>query len=107
MRARRFVVFLLLVGGGAAGYYFYSRPPTELVLTGVVTTNDVIVGPQITGKIQQILVAEGDAVKRDQIVATIVPDELMAESSAATHNVEGLGSQVQEARDRALQQWVR
>lgn len=98
MRARRFVVLLLLVGGGAAGYYFYSRPPTDLVLTGVVTTNDVIVGPQITGKIQQILVAEGDTVKRDQIVATIVPDELMAESSAATHNVEGLGSQVQEAQ---------
>jgi len=98
MRARRFLVLLLLVGGGAAAYYYYNRPPTALVLTGIVTTNDVIVGPQITGKIQQILVAEGDSVKRDQIVATIVPDELMAESSAATHNVEGLGSQVQEAQ---------
>jgi HlyD family secretion protein len=98
MRVRRLLVLLLLVAGGAAAYYFYNRPPTSLVLTGVVTTNDVIVSPQIAGKIQQILVAEGDTVKRDQIVATIVPDELMAESSAATHNVEGLGSQVQEAQ---------
>jgi len=90
------LVLVVLAGGGA--YTLYYRAPAALVLTGIVTTNDVIVGPQITGKIQQILVAEGDTVKRDQIIATIVPDELMAESSAATHNVDGMGSQVQEAQ---------
>ena len=39
---------LLLVIVGAAGAYWYSqRPPAELMLTGIVTTHEVVVSPQI------------------------------------------------------------
>src|SRR5271155_4689305 len=37
-----------------------------LVLTGIVTTDDVIVSPQVTGQIGQLLVNQGDSVVRDQ-----------------------------------------
>jgi multidrug resistance efflux pump len=62
-----------------------------------VTTNDVIVAPQISGQISQLLVAEGDRVKKDQLVAVITPDELKTESAYYTHSAAGVTSQVQES----------
>ncbi len=92
------ILFLIVAVAAAAGAYVYThRQPDSLVLTGIVTTNDVIVSPQIAGQIGQLLVAEGDRVKKDQLVAVIAPDELQAESAYYTHNVEGLSSQVQES----------
>src|SRR6185503_20095688 len=68
-----------------------------LVLTGIVTTNDVIVSPQIAGQIAQLHVNEGDTVKKDQLVAVIAPDELKADTAYFAQNVEGLSSQVRES----------
>jgi multidrug resistance efflux pump len=91
-----FVVVLLLLGG--AGYYVYARSrPTALTLTGIVTTNDVIVSPQIGGQLGDLLVNEGDTVHRDQVVATIRPDELQADTAYYRSNVAGLASQVRES----------
>ena len=94
--AIRFLI-LILVACGAAAYFYLYRAPAALVLTGIVTTDDVIVSPQIGGQIGQLLVKEGDGVKKDQLVAVIVPDELRAETAYYTHNVAGLSSQVQES----------
>ena len=91
------VLLVLVLAGGAAAYLYLNRPPVALVLTGIVTTNDVIVSPQIGGQIGQLLVKEGDVVKKDQLVAVMVPDELRAETAYYTHNVAGLSSQVQES----------
>lgn len=68
----------------------------------MVTTNDVVIGPQIGGRIEQVLVNEGDAVTRGQLIAVITPDELRAESAYATHNLEGLASQIQQSQAALL-----
>ena len=91
------LVLLVVVAVGAGAYFYLHRAPAALVLTGIVTTDDVIVSPQIGGQIEQLLVKEGDAVKKAQLVAVIVPDELRAETAYYTHNVAGLSSQVQES----------
>src|SRR6266852_5858825 len=98
MSRKRAVFFLVLVVLTGAGSYAYRRiAPTPLVLTGIVTTNDVIVSSQISGQIGQLLVGEGDPVKKDQLVAVIVPDELRADTAYFTQNVEGMSSQVRES----------
>ena len=94
---KRLLPFVLVAGLAAAAYYVYSRPPSALVLTGIVTTHEVVVSPQIGGKIDQLLVAEGDEVKRDQMLAVITPDELMAESAYYQQSAAGLSSQVHES----------
>ena len=87
------IVLLLLIAGGVA--YFLTRPPaTTLTLTGIVTTNDVIVSPQIAGQIEKLSVKEGDTVTRDQLLGEIAPAELAADSAYYQHNVEGFSSQV-------------
>jgi multidrug resistance efflux pump len=95
--AKRLIVLLLALGGGTGAYFYFNRAPSALVLTGIVTTHDVVVSPQIGGRIESLSVQEGDAVVRDQVIAVIAPDELRAESSYASANVEGLSSQVQQA----------
>ena len=94
---RRLLVFLVIGGAATAAYVYLNRPPTSLVLTGIVTTNDVIVSSLIQGQIEQLLVKEGDTVKKGQIVAVIKPDELRQESAYYAHSAEGLTSQVQES----------
>src|SRR5262245_31040487 len=98
MSLKRPLILLVLVGAGVAAYFYFNRPPTSLVLTGIVTTHDVVVSPQIGGKLDKLAVVEGDKVTRGQLVALIAPDELRAESAFASRNVEGLSSQVQEAQ---------
>lgn len=95
--ARRLLILVLVVGASIGAYAYFNRPPTALVLTGIVTTQDVVVSSQISGKIENVSVREGDTVTKGQLVALIVPDELRAESSYASATAQGLSSQVQEA----------
>src|SRR4029434_10970152 len=77
-RIIRPLILLLLVTGGA--YYWYrSSRPVPLVLTGIVTTNDIVVSPQIAGRIEQLSVDEGDQVKTNQMLAVLDSGELQQE----------------------------
>lgn len=96
---KKLLIFLLVVAAVAAGlFYVYGRPVTTLALTGIVTTNDVELGSQVQGEIQQLLVKEGDPVKRGQLLATIMPEELAAERAYYTHSEEGQAANVSGAR---------
>ena len=95
-RIIRPLILLLLVAG--AGYYWYrSSRPVPLVLTGIVTTNDVVISPQIAGRLTQLLVKEGDTVKANQLLAVLDPGELQQEEAFYTASAEGASSQVQES----------
>jgi len=90
-------VLLLLLAGGA-GYYFYlSSRPVPLVLTGIVTTDDVVVSPQLAGRVAKLAVREGDTVKANQILAELDPGELQQEQAFYTASAQGAGSQVQQS----------
>ena len=92
----RILVLALLALGGAA-YAYSSLQPATITLTGIVTTNDVIVSPQVAGQLGQLLVSEGDVVKKGQLLATITPDELKADTAYYAQNAAGLSSQVRES----------
>jgi multidrug resistance efflux pump len=96
-RIRRLLVFVVVLGTGAGLYAYFNRTPSTLMLTGVVTTNDVIVSPQIAGQIAQLLVKEGDQVKKDQRLAVIDAGELQADKAYYGQNAQGLSSQVRES----------
>ena len=93
---KRLIPLVLLIAAGV-GYYFYARPPTHLVLTGIVTTHDVVVAPQIGGRLVSVAVKEGDSVTKGQVIAEIDPGELAADRAYYEHSAEGIASQVQES----------
>ena len=94
---KRLVLLVILVLVGAGVYAYTRMGPAALVLTGIVTTNDVIVSPQIGGQIAELLVKEGDTVARDQLLAVLSPEELKADTAYFRQNVEGMSSQVRES----------
>ena len=97
MRKRLLPLLGFALVAGTVWYFVKRAGPSALVLTGIVTTNDVIVSPQIAGQIGELLVKEGDTVKKDQLIAVIKPDELQADTAYYRSNVAGLSSQVQES----------
>jgi len=97
MKKLRRILLPLMIVVAVAVYAYSSMRPKALTLTGIVTTNDVIVSPQVAGQIGQLLVTEGDVVKKGQLLATITPDELRADTNYYAQNAAGLSSQVHES----------
>jgi HlyD family secretion protein len=94
--AKRLILLALIAGAAYGAYYFFSLPPSSLVLTGIVTTHDVTVAPQIGGRLVSLKVKEGDSVTKGQAVAEIEPGELQADRAYYEHSAEGIASQVKE-----------
>jgi multidrug resistance efflux pump len=95
-RLIRPLILLILVAGGAYYWYLSSRP-VPLVLTGIVTTNDIVVSPQIPGRIEQLPVDEGDQVKANQTIAVLDSGELQQEHAYYAAAEAGAVSQVAES----------
>lgn len=76
-KVRLIIIALLLLGGGT--YYVLKNRAHDIVITGIVTTDDVIVSSEIQGRLQELLVREGDTVKRGQLLALIQPKEWKAD----------------------------
>jgi HlyD family secretion protein len=87
---------LLVIAAIAAGYWYANRPPTSLVLTGIVTTDPIIVSPQIMGRLDQLMVKEGDSVTKNQLIAVLSPDELRQDRAFYSFTAEGVDAQVRE-----------
>src|SRR6185312_826369 len=97
MKRQRIALVLLVVAiGSAVGSYVLRSRNTTLVLTGIVTTHEVVVSSQVAGQIGQLLVKEGDQIKAGEQVATIAPDELRADSAYYAQAAQGASSQVQQ-----------
>ena len=96
-RLLRLLPPLVIVGAAVGAWWYTSRPPTSLTLTGIVTTNHIVVSPQITGRITELKAQEGDVVKAGQLLAVLSPDELREERAFYSFSAEGAGSQVLES----------
>jgi len=98
MTGRKFATFLLVTFLIATVAYYFTTPHgTDIPLIGVVDGNEVIVSPQITGRIINLTVDEGSAVKKGDLIAELDSQELEANLAATRANVVSLGEQVNEA----------
>ena len=87
------VVFLISLGF----YVFTTRDPKDLVLIGTVDANQVIVSSKVAGRIERLLVDEGQSVKRGEVLAEIDKADLIAQRDAARATVDSLRSQVRQS----------
>jgi HlyD family secretion protein len=76
---RRPIIITFIVLGAVTLYFVTSCHPRSLVLTGIVTTDDVIVSSEIQGRLQQLSVKQGDEVKSGQLLGLIAPEEWKAD----------------------------
>ena len=81
----KFLIILAVILAIASAYYFFSTPRgNDLVLVGTVDANQIVVSPQIQGRILKLFVEEGTQVKQGDLIALLDPSELEAEERAVT-----------------------
>jgi RND family efflux transporter MFP subunit len=98
MKILRTLVLILILAAIAGGiYYAATRQPEEITLTGIVTTDEVIVSPEIQGRLQQLLVKEGDAVTNGQLLGVIQPQEQLADVAFYASSEKQVADQVSQA----------
>ncbi len=96
-RRIRILVVVLAVVAAAGIYYATTWHASSLVLTGVVTTDDVIVSAEIQGRLQQLLVNQGDTVRRGQLLGGIQPQEWKADMAFYANTERQSAAQVTQA----------
>ena len=72
--------------------------PADLVLTGVVTTNDLIVSSQVGGRVSRLMVTEGSTVAPNEVIASLEPGELQADRAFYARSAEAVAAQVEASR---------
>jgi HlyD family secretion protein len=98
MTGRKFFALLFVIFVVAAVAYYFTTPRgNDIPLIGVVDGNEVIVSPQITGRIVNLTVDEGTAVKKGELIAELDSTQLEASLAATKANVSSLEAQVNEA----------
>jgi len=95
-RALAILTLVLAAIGGGVYYARTHRAPT-LLLTGLVNTDGVIVSSEIAGRLQELLVKEGDAVKAGQLIGRIQAQEWKAEMAFFANTEQQSAAQVTQA----------
>ena len=96
---RKIPILILLVLLLAAGIYYATlRRTGGMILTGIVTTDEVIVSSQIQGRLQQLLIKEGDRVTNTELLGFIQPQEQLADVAFYARSEQQVAAQVAQAR---------
>jgi HlyD family secretion protein len=94
----RRVILLLVLAVVAAAIWWEERPrPQTLVLTGTVDGNEVVVGSKITGRIVNLAVDDGQAVKAGDLIAVLDQEELRADQGAASDAIRQASANAQQS----------
>lgn len=91
---RTFVIIGLVFVIALVFYLFTTPWGKEMPLTGIIDGNEVIVSPQIMGRIINLTVDEGFEVKKGDLIAELDPKELEASLAASKANVASLQAQL-------------
>jgi HlyD family secretion protein len=97
MKRKAPLIWLAVVFVTAGLIIVLTRTPRQIVLTGMVTTDEVIVSSEIQGRLEQLQVREGDQVTNGQLLALIQPQEWMADVAYYTNSVSQTASQIAQA----------
>jgi HlyD family secretion protein len=108
MKRKILIGLAILVVLGIAAYVWASLRPQPLVASGTVEARDIRVGSKVGGRIDQVLVREGDRVEAGQVLATFDDHELKANLDASLANLQKLQhgfrpEEVEQARAEAAQ----
>jgi HlyD family secretion protein len=99
MKGKKFFAILGVAFLIALVIYLLTTPKGgDIPLVGVVDGNEVIVSPQMTGRIVQLTVDEGSEVKKGQLIAELDSAELRSDVASQQANIGSLEAREEEAR---------
>jgi HlyD family secretion protein len=99
MKLSNFFLFVGALFVVALVMYLTTTPRgSDILLTGIVTGNDVIVSPQVAGRMIRLTVDEGSEVHKGDLIAELDPAELVAARDSAQANIRTLEAKVNSAQ---------
>jgi HlyD family secretion protein len=105
MKRKIIVIVIIVAVASAMVYWWLGRHPHVVALTGIVATDDVQVSSQVQGRMQRLLVRQGDNVRKGQLLAVILPEELRADKAYYEKSEKESAAQVEQAKaDLKLQE---
>jgi HlyD family secretion protein len=96
-RGLRIFLALVVLIGVVLILLLSATKPKGLRLTGVVTTETVVVSSEVQGRLQELNVKEGDAVQAGQLLGRIQPQEWKADMSFYSNSEQQSAAQVAQA----------
>jgi HlyD family secretion protein len=98
--SKRTISLAALAGAAlvAVSFSLLNRRTSEIVLTGIVTTDTVLVASEIPGRLQQVCVREGVRVAAGDLLALIRPQEWKADVDFYSSAVNQSRAQVSQAQ---------
>ncbi len=100
MKMSKFFVFVGVLFAISVIVYLATTPRgTAIPLTGIVTGNDVIVSPQVAGRMIRLTVDEGSQVHKGELIAELDPAEWITARDSAEANIHMLENKVISAAD--------
>lgn len=98
MTRKVLIVIIVLVAVGSTAAYFATVQRTNgMELTGIVSTNEVVVSSQIAGQITELTVKEGDHVAPGELLAVVDPRQYQADTRYYTASAQSYNAQVDAA----------
>ncbi len=97
----KWLVGMLVIIGAIVGptYYFLTRPkPVDLQLSGRIEGYETDIGSKIPGRVNFVVVREGDAVKKGEIIAKLDDAEIQAQLQGTTSKLAVAQQLVQQAQ---------
>jgi HlyD family secretion protein len=99
MKFSKFFTFVMVLFFVALLVYFLTTPRgSELPLTGIVTGNDVIVSPQLAGRMIRLTVDEGSEIHKGDLIAELDPAEWIAARDSTEANIHAVEAKVNSAQ---------
>lgn len=99
----RIIIVVVLLAALAVGGYFFTRPsaPSNVIaVSGRVESDDAAVAAKTSGRLREITVREGDAVKTGQVVAVLDDDQVNARVLQAQSLVAQTEARLQHSRQQ-------
>ncbi len=96
-RYRVFALLGVVLLLSLAFYLYSTHGNTEDVLIGTVDANQVIVSSKVAGRIEKLMVDEGQTVQAGEVIARIDSADLVAERDSARATMESLRHQVRQS----------
>ena len=98
MKVARFFIFLFVIFIIALLVYVFTTPSSnEIQFTGIIMGNDYIASPLVQGRLLRLLVHEGSAVKKGELIAEIDPTELAAARNSAAANIRAFQARLRQS----------
>ena len=93
----------MLTLGSLIWYLVTARPSPDMELVGTVDANEVLVSAKIPGRIERLMVQEGDQVQAGQLIAVIESNDLAAAHAAAEATVASQQHKLSETQETERQ----